>query len=117
MSTTQKLLIPVALLVAVSVLSLSVWNYFIRDHQLRQSIEDRCWAQGGEYRDYTCRKPEDKRTDQEKVCMAMKASYIIDGPEFKCYSAEGKELKMPDLKGKEVIEMHDGTVLLRAKRK
>lgn len=88
------------------------------DHtqRMERKVSDRCWIDGGTYKDGTCERPEDTLTDQEKVCMAMKGSYVIidtsAGREFRCYEWQGKELEMPDLTGKEVIVIDD-TVVLR----
>lgn len=119
MNTTTKLLIPVVVL-AVTVLAFMAGNALI-DQQQRQYIADRCWVLGGTMNNGTCKMPEDKRTPQQKVCEAMKGSFVIAedkmtrDKEFWCYSDEGKELKLPNLEGKEVIVMDDGTVTLRKK--
>ncbi len=79
-----------------------------------RAADDRCWVQGGTYKDGSCEMLEDKLTPEAKVCMAMKGSYMVTGADFKCYSDQGEELKMPDLEGKEVIVIDD-TVVLRDK--
>lgn len=67
-----------------------------------------------------CRKM--ARTDQEKVCEALNGTYVliknkVPVKRTSCYDREGKEKTMPDMKDKEVIVMHDGTLVLRDKRK
>lgn len=90
------------------------------DNNFRQErkASDRCWIDGGTYTDGTCTKPEDRLTDQEKVCMAMKGTYITskeEGAEFTCYSWDGAVKTMPNLEGKKVVVMDDGTVMLVTK--
>jgi hypothetical protein len=119
MKTSTKLLLALASL-AIIVLGLMAGNA-LKDQDQYRYISDRCWVQGGTMEGVTCKLPEDKRTPQEKVCVAMKGNYVIakdkitGKEEFWCYSDEGKELKLPNLAGKEVVTMDDGTVLLRKK--
>lgn len=107
-------------LLAVVLIGMGAFNA-LRFQQQMQYISDRCWVQGGTIDNGTCKMPEDKRTPQEKVCEAMKGNYVIakdkvtGKEEFWCYSDEGKELKLPNLEGKEVVAMDGGTVMLRKK--
>lgn len=95
------------------------------DHtqRMERKAADQCWVDGGTYTDGECKMPEDTRTDQVKVCEALNGTYVLiknkrTGEEdFTCYDREGKEKTMPDMKDKEVIVMHDGTLVLRDKRK
>ena len=98
-------------------LVLGVWIVsMIGQHAATDRVaDDRCWVQGGTYKDGTCSFP-DKLTPLSAVCMAMKGSYnmVADG-KFTCYSSEGRELVMPGLDDKEVVMVGD-TIVLRDKK-
>jgi hypothetical protein len=82
---------------------------------------EQCWADGGEYVDGTCGKPEYEMSASEKVCVAMGGSYVTSkrqhapGVDTKCYRTDGSEITLPDWAGKEVVVLDDGTVVLRSK--
>ncbi len=117
MDTKQTVLALIGMTVGLlmGALIITGWNAVRYDRQ----VSDQCWITGGTYTDGTCETMDAlDLTDQEKVCVAMKGTYIIKKQEgvveeFTCYR-DNKELEMPDLTGKEVI-MLDDTVILRDK--
>ena len=89
------------------------------DNALRQErkASDRCWIDGGTYKDGNCEKPEDKMSPAGKVCNALHGSYmVVEDGKTMCYSYKGEKLKMPSVEDKEVVLMDDGTVVIYDKK-
>jgi hypothetical protein len=90
--------------------------YLDNSLRMERKAVDYCWIKGGTYTEGKCEMPQDRMTPEEKVCMGMRGSYGYikdkDGT-LKCFKQDGTQIPMPDLRGREVTLMKDGTVSVK----
>ena len=114
MKNSMSVLVP-AVVVGI-ILTVGLHTHWYAEQQAGQAFQNSCWVFGGTVKDGKCEPPEDKRTDREKVCNALRGNAVVlrteAGTEVTCYNIDGVEIVMPDLTGKEVVDHGDGTVIL-----